>query len=252
MRFELHVPINIAMPKFFKGRDFKDITSIRGTAFQKAFDTDLSAFEYMTSHPELAASLAFAMALQNGSSWLDFFPVETVLGEFSPDPEEFLFVDVGGGVGHQALAFKEKYPGLVGRVVVQDLAIVALSIAKPVDNVEFMEHDFLKEQPIKGARIYFLRKIMHDWPDNDCVAILSHTAEAMGPDSRLLIDEMIVPETGISWETAYMDVTMMASHGGGERTMKEYGQLLDQSGLKIEQVHQYDSRMTSIIVAVLR
>jgi demethylsterigmatocystin 6-O-methyltransferase len=205
----------------------------------------------MASQPGHAKALGFAMQFQRGSSWIDTFPVEEALGEFPVSLDQGLFIDVGGGFGQQAIAFKQNFPALIGRVVVQDIP-VTLSNAKPVDGIEFVAHDFFLPQPIKGAKIYYLRRILHDWTDDDCVKILKNIVLAMGPHSRLIVDEVVMPDIGVSWQTAYMDLTMMSCLGGMERTRAEYADLLGKVGLVIDQVHKYDHKDTSVIVAVLR
>lgn len=42
----------------------------------------------------------------------------------------------------------------------------------------------------------------------------------------------------------------MASLGGAERTKKEFETLLDAAGLRIVDVHRYDAKMQSVIIAV--
>jgi hypothetical protein len=37
---------------------------------------------------------------------------------------------------------------------------------------------------------------MHDWPDKDCVAILGYLRDAMAPDSRIFINDAILPDMG--------------------------------------------------------
>lgn len=45
-------------------------------------------------------------------------------------------------------------------------------------------YNFFEAQPIKGACFYYLRNIMHDWPDhNKCVEILAQLIAALGPQS---------------------------------------------------------------------
>jgi demethylsterigmatocystin 6-O-methyltransferase len=39
-----------------------------------------------------------------------------------------------------------------------------------------------------------MHKIMHDWPDHECVEILTHLRDAMAADSRIFINDCIVPE----------------------------------------------------------
>jgi demethylsterigmatocystin 6-O-methyltransferase len=73
---------------------------------------------------------------------------------------------------------------------------------------------------------------------------------AMGPHSRIIIDEVVLPDIGVPWQAAYMDITMMSSLGGIERTKMEWESLMGQAGLKILDIHTYDPKMQSVIVAV--
>lgn len=41
-----------------------------------------------------------------------------------------------------------------------------------------------------------MHKIMHDWPDYECVQILTHLRDAMAVDSRIFINDCIVPDQG--------------------------------------------------------
>lgn len=67
-----------------------------------------------------------------------------------------LLVDVGGGVGHQCLAFRLRYPAIPGRVILQDLDnVVALAESSPLpgfrdSGIEAQVHDFFAPQPVKG------------------------------------------------------------------------------------------------------
>ena len=49
-----------------------------------------------------------------------------------------------------------------------------------------------------------------------------------------------------------VDLTMMASLGGVERTQKEFGTLLDAAGLQVLEVHRYDAKPQSVIIAALK
>ena len=55
-----------------------------------------------------------------------------------------------------------------------------------------LANDFLKNQPIKGADIYYMRMILHNWADSYCLQILKLLREAAAPNSRLLIVESIM------------------------------------------------------------
>ncbi len=84
------------------------------------------------------------------TSWMDIFPVKEILGTDARDDQAaVMFVDVGGGMGHEAVALKKRFPDLPGRFVVQDLPQV-VSRQNLDAEVEFMAHDFLTPQPLKG------------------------------------------------------------------------------------------------------
>jgi demethylsterigmatocystin 6-O-methyltransferase len=55
--------------------------------------------------------------------------------------------------------------------------------------------------------------VLHDWSDEKCVAILKNIVPAMEPESQVLIDEVVLPDTGVNWQVAQMDLIMMASFG---------------------------------------
>jgi demethylsterigmatocystin 6-O-methyltransferase len=194
-------------------------------------------------------SLGHLMAMQRDEFWGDSFPVEKEIGSFEASPEKPILVDVGGGYGQQSINFKKRLPNVSGRVIVQDVPST-LSQAKPVEGIEFIEHDFFQPQTIKGAKFYYLRHIFHDWTDKDCLRILKEIIPVMGPDSRIIIDEVVLPDIGAPWQAAYMDLTMMYSLGGAERTKTEWENLLNEAGLKILQIHKYDPKMQAVIVAV--
>ena len=84
-------------------------------------------------------------------SWLSVFPFEDETADC--DSNDVVFVDVGGGIGHQCKELKEKYPNLKGRVIVQDLEH-AISRRLEYPGVEGIVHDFFDEQPIKGLSIH--------------------------------------------------------------------------------------------------
>ncbi|KAE8131378.1 Demethylsterigmatocystin 6-O-methyltransferase [Aspergillus pseudotamarii] len=246
--FDISGPCTQILPDFLAERDYQDITSNKDCVFQKAFGSDLTLFEWMPQHPKHMESLGHLMALQRPASWVDHFPVLEELGDF-PDPDKVLMVDIGGGFGQQSKALRAKFPNLPGRVIVQDIP-QTLANAQPVAGVEFMEHNFFEPQPIQNAKFYYLRHVFHDWPDEQCVLILKQIIQAMGPESQILIDEMVIPGTGVPWQAAFTDLLMMNSLGGVERTRAEWDDLMEQAGLEIIQSKVYDTKEQAILVAV--
>jgi demethylsterigmatocystin 6-O-methyltransferase len=78
-------------------------------------------------------------------------------------------------------------------VILQDLApVLAQALPPPAESgVELILYDFWTPQPVLGARAYYMRNILHDYPDGKCVSMLRNIMAAMGPESVILIDEMI-------------------------------------------------------------
>ncbi|MCJ1402815.1 hypothetical protein MMC11_006036 [Xylographa trunciseda] len=241
------------LPEFLRNTNYKNPSDSLHCAFQLAHNTDLHTFKWALTQPEKFANFNKWMtaARAGEKNWLDDFPFEAEVAQ-NVRLEEVLFVDVGGGIGTQCRNLKTKLPRLPGRVVLQDLA-PAIKQALPVDGMEAEVHDFYTEQPVKGARAYYLRKIMHDYPDDKCVVILQRLVEAMNEKSVILIDDMILPTQGTHWRGAQIDLAMMASLAGMERSEKQWASLLDQAGLRVKKTCTYNSDLgDSIMVAVPR
>ena len=91
---------------------------------------------------------------------------------------------------------------------------------------------------MSGARYYFYSAIFHGRPDSDCLKLLRYTASAMTKGySRILINDFVIPESGVSLFQASFDLWMMADVTGKERTLKKWQNLFDQAGLKLVKVH---------------
>lgn len=92
---------------------------------------------------------------------------------------------------------------------------------------------------------------MHDWPDEQCVQILQNIIPAMGTESMILIDEMIIPSSGAHWRATQLDMTVMSSLAALERRKTQWQYLLHAAGLRIVDIYTYTEELQdSIIVAV--
>ena len=61
----------------------------------------------------------------------------------------------------------------------------------------------------EGASIYYLRNILHDYPDEKCLAILANISAAMDETSVICVDEMILSDFNPYYQAAEMDLLMM-------------------------------------------
>ncbi|RMZ75890.1 hypothetical protein DV738_g5206, partial [Chaetothyriales sp. CBS 135597] len=246
--FNLSRPMYQGLPSFLKERNYTNNTDGK-LLWHKAANTNLGLFPWLQQHPEALSWFQHMMVLPRDDNWFDVVPLSELS---SGDPEAPAFVDVGGGFGHQCARLTARFPELRGRVVLQDRAEV-IEAGQPIEGVKAMAHDFFTPQVIKGARFYYLRTIMHDWEDKLAVQILQSLVPALGPDSQILIDEQVLPETGVHWFSATMDIHMYAAVGGMERNESEWRALLDQAGLRLVEVRTYSPVIReSIIIAALK
>ncbi|HYG82887.1 MAG TPA: methyltransferase [Pyrinomonadaceae bacterium] len=116
------------------------------------------------------------------------------------------------------------------------------------DRVEKVAGDFFARVPA-AADVYMMKHIIHDWDDERAVMILRNINEAMKRDGRVLLIEIVVPEGNEPHLSKFMDLEMLASPGGVERTAKEYRDLLASAGLRLTRIVPTKSPF-SIIEAV--
>ena len=138
------------MPKFLEKTKYQDITDNMHTVFQDAFKTDEPVFAWYPKQPELFPYFNIHMAARRESmtTWLDIYPVEQETKDWNPEAP--VFIDMGGGIGHQCAELKAKYPNLPGRVVLQELPH-CIDQAFPTPGVENLVHDIFTSQTIKGT-----------------------------------------------------------------------------------------------------
>lgn len=85
-----------------------------------------------------------------------------------------------------------------------------------------------------------MRRFLHDFYDPVCEVFLRNTVSAMGPDSRLVVCDMIIPEKvqDKGELTAYwLDFCLMCM-SGKERKLGEFEALFDRVGLELVAVHK--------------
>ncbi|KAM7205938.1 hypothetical protein V8F33_000768 [Rhypophila sp. PSN 637] len=208
--------------------------------FQHAHGTKLNMFEWFHANPPAGEWFNLHMGgyAFGRPNWFDdeIYPVqERLIDGFKDGEGGALLVDIGGGLGHDIEAFASRFPDARGRLVLQDF------------RVERTVYDFHTEQPVKGARAYYMHSILHDWSDDICVKIIANIKDAMKPGySRLLIDEGVIPDTGASWEATGLDIMLSGLLSSRERTRAEWTRLLEEkAGLKINHIYHYLGDATS-------
>ena len=265
--FESIGPQYQAMPRFLEEINY-DVTNSTRTVFQEAWKSDETPFQWFSHEPEKLEFFNQCMAARRSAdqTWLSVFPVEEYTKGW--DPKAPVYVDIGGSIGHQCAQFKSKYPGVVGRVILQDLP-QTIEHALQTPEVENMAHDFFQPQPVKGqsqalfmpgvmantisgAKFYYLRAVLHDFPDEKARLILQNTMAAMGSESVILVDEMVLPVMGVNSTARSLDLTMMCAFNSMERTEPQWEALFDSVGLNMVRKMVYNPGVYESVMVVVR
>ncbi|OJJ98276.1 hypothetical protein ASPACDRAFT_44781 [Aspergillus aculeatus ATCC 16872] len=271
--FEVQLPAWAALPAFLAATNYQTPSDRERTAFQQAHQTDQTVFAWFmggSAPPRLFEEFSLWMSAQRVGQpiWLDVFPLERLLTSAtaakatapttpttptatnsaaaaaaatsaSPSlPPPPIFVDIGGGVGHQCVELLKRLPQLHGRVVLEDLAPVVAK-ALPHAGFERRAHDFWTPQPVVGAGFYYLRNVLHDYPDEQCVRLLGLQRAAMGAGSVVLVDEIVCPARGAGPAVVDMDITLLACLAAQERTLAHWTRLFRAAGLALVEVVPY-------------
>ena len=145
--------------------------------------------------------------------------------------------DVGGGNGTLASCLDQIHPGK--KYMVFDRYEGKLP-EMDSENISFVDGNFFEERP-PVADIYILKNILHDWPDEDALAILKNVASAMKADSKLYIVEIVLdPEEFFGHG---LDLVMMALFAGKERTQEQFQTLAAKAGLSLELTAYVDGKL---------
>jgi hypothetical protein len=230
------------LPEYFHCNGWKDPDDGFNGPFQFALGTEAHYFDFLGSNPYYGQAFDTVMSMsfrRRGRDWFEFFPVAERLS--LPNDDETLLVDIGGGQGEDLMKFHSRFPALPGQLILQDLPSVIEGARESNKDllsagIQTQEYDFFKAQPVRGARAYFMRTVLHDWPDKQAVLILGRVREAMASDSVLLISESLLPDSGALLPSVISDMQMMGSFASRERTEDQWRTLLDASGLKLVQV----------------
>ncbi|PLB37615.1 o-methyltransferase [Aspergillus candidus] len=241
----------LALPAHLKKRDHQNPADGQHCAFQDGYKTKLGFFDYLKAHSTTGKQFNRFMSVcrKGRASWMDFYPAERLFDGLDIHESRPLFVDIGGGLGHDIMEFHGRFPDVPGRLVLQDLPEVLEEAKKRVPSkIELVPHDMFKMQPIKCARVYYLHHILHDWPDDRARAILWNLIPALEIGfSKVLIHEYVIPTTDAHWESTSLDMVMMATFGARERSEGRWRKNIETCGLKIVKIWTINNATESLI-----
>ncbi|KAI0359496.1 S-adenosyl-L-methionine-dependent methyltransferase [Trametes cingulata] len=248
--------------------------------FHLAFDTKLNFFPWLELPENRSRLERFGHAMTGTRQWET---KEGILFGFpwAELPQDSVLVDVGGGIGSTSLTVAQAHPHI--KVVVEDrpqVVEIAPSSWGPKyaplfesGRMSFRVRDlFAPWEPLpsgKAPDVFLIRLVLHDWQDEDCRNILSRLRSAAGPNTKLLIGDMLLPyacdsedafvkedspllpNLGVANIHGYLiDIMMMGMFGAKERTVKEMSELALSAGWKIETIRRSPGSLWAYTTAV--
>ncbi|KAK5997658.1 O-methyltransferase sol2 [Cladobotryum mycophilum] len=227
----------------------------KDSAFNLRFGT--SPYVWYAENPERGSRFASAMAgyvqmNRDTAELRERFPWASLGGK--------KVVDVGGGSGHVSIYLATAFPKL--SFVVQDVNTVMLEQGpkrvdfSPVkDRVSFMQYSFYEPQPITDAGLFFLRQVIHNYPDDICVKIFQSFVPAMeksAPGTNLLINDMLLPPPNTEkkveeYHLRQIDIHMLNGYAAKQRTLAEFTTLLKAADPRFEVVHVHGKGIMGLI-----
>lgn len=196
------------------------------TAFDRVFGQGI--FAYLAEHPEDAAD--FNRMMTQDILWTT--PALLRAYDFSRFKQ---LVDVGGGYGLFLSHILSATPKLQG--VLFDQSHVVAGAEKYLKGElaarsKIVCGSFFNVMP-EGCDAYLLKRIIHDWNDQDAHKILDNVRRAMAANGTLLLLEGLV-DSPVK-PVGLMDLLMLVI-GGRERTEADFRSLLQSAGFSLSRI----------------
>ncbi|KAF7548437.1 hypothetical protein G7Z17_g7058 [Cylindrodendrum hubeiense] len=230
-----------------------------------------SCWEYLDrtpeGKPEGYRANRFAEAMQIASS-TEAIKSSDLLTAFDwKSYGEATVVDVGGSAGHDAITLAKSFPAL--KLVVQDLQQNEAKFQSNLQpelasRISYQVHDFFSPQPV-AADVYFLKMILHDWPNKDASSILRNLVPSLKSGARILLFENVIPPAFdgdgnrvlpamVQRMFSAADLQMLTAFNSMERTLDEWKALLKEAdeSLEIRSVLSIPGAFQSIIEVALK
>ncbi len=210
------------------------------SGFEKSLGMPI--FDWLAMNPEEASLFSETMIGVHGAEP----PAVAAAYDFSGSTT---IVDVGGATGNLLTTILGSYPGTRG--ILFDLPHVvreapALIQSRGLAERVTIEAGSFFERVPSGGDAYLLSHIIHDWSEEQCLAILGNCRRAMNPGGRVLIIETVLPDADTPHPGKIFDILMLVAPGGQERTEQEYSTLLGKAGLRLTRVVPTESAVSVV------
>jgi hypothetical protein len=192
----------------------------------------VSLWQLLDRDPDYAETFNDAMTRLTSLDWptvaaaYDFTPYRTI-------------VDIGGGHGQLLALMLGAAPAANGVLVERESVLTAaekrLREAGVLPRTRLEAGSFFDTAPDDGD-LYVLRRVVHDFDDDEAVTLLANLRRHMPADATLLLIESVVPPGNKPHLAKSLDLDMLLFVGGRERTETEYAALLDRAGFRMTRI----------------
>lgn len=211
-----------------------------GIAFDKAFGEPV--WEFFGKNAENAQIFNDAMS-----------GMTTLANEAMHAAYEFpginTIIDVGGGHGGLITGILKRNPSMRGILFdapqVIEGAKTSIQSSGVAERCALVSGDFFKSVP-EGGDAIVMKWIIHDWNDEQSVAIMKNCHRALPENGKLILIEAVVPETSEPHFSKFIDLNMLVITGGRERTEAEFRQLYEASGFRLTRIVPSESPFSVI------
>jgi hypothetical protein len=192
----------------------------------------MTMWEVLDRDPEFGAIFNDAMTRLTALDW----PTVEAAYDFSPYAR---IVDVGGGHGQLLALILGSAPAATGVLLEQESLMPGaeqrLREAGVLSRCRLEAGSFFDTAPGDGD-LYVLRRVVHDFDDDEAVALLANQRQRMPGSATLLLMESVVPPGNEPHFAKSLDLDMLLFVGGRERTETEYAALLDRAGFRLTRI----------------
>jgi copper chaperone CopZ len=188
-------------------------------------------FEYFKQNPEEAQifnDTMTALSMIDGPAVAEAYSFDSIHS----------IVDVAGGHGLLLATILARNPHLKGTLYEVPHVLDGCRngpLTPVMERCTLASGDMFSSVPA-GADAYIMKHIIHDWPDELCVKILTACRKGVNAGGKLLVvDNVIQPGNHFS-PGKFLDLQMLIFPGGCERTEKQFRDLFAAAGWRLSRI----------------
>jgi hypothetical protein len=188
-------------------------------------------FQYLHEHPEAA------QIFNEGMTAISTIDSPPVADAYSFEGIHSL-VDVAGGHGLLLATILQRNPQMKGALYEIPSVIEGAHqgpLAPVMDRCTLLTGDMFTSMPA-GYDAYIMKHIIHDWPDDVCVKILTGCRKGVNAGGKLLVADSVIKPGNDPDFGKILDLEMLLLPGGRERTEQQFRDLFAASGWRLNRI----------------